>query len=410
MRILLVNKIWKHKGGLETHMFQVRDLFEELGHEVIPFAMADPDNEPAPTSSHFVSPVDFREGGVLDRARAVGRAVVGVETVRNLRRLLDEHEVDAAHVLHAYHQLGMTFLRLLERRGIPTVLSLHDYKAGCPSYRLFDDRTATICTKCFDRPHAYAYAPMTTGCWDGSRAGGALLSLEAISSRVTGAYTRGPGAIMTVNDLQAEGVRRMGVPDERIHVVPHFAEGIDPAGPHSLAEGHVLYVGRLAIEKGVDVLIRACARAGLPLRVVGDGPMLDELERLAASERADVTFVGAVDLAAVAGEMRRASVLAVPSVWHEVWGLVVNEAWAQGLAVVGSDVGGLGELVSGGRGVPVPPGDVGALADALTRCVSDAGFRHALVDEARRWAETELTREAFVRRLREVYASVGVTL
>src|SRR6185437_7271716 len=87
-----------------------------------------------------------------------GRATFGLETVRKLDRLLRDQHIDAAHVVHGYHQLGTSFLRLLERRGIPTVLSLHDYKLGCPSYRLFDDRRQEICTKCIDHRSGFLWA------------------------------------------------------------------------------------------------------------------------------------------------------------------------------------------------------------------------------------------------------------
>lgn len=409
MRILLVNKNWHRFGGLETHMFAVRDVFESLGHEVVPFAMADPLNEDSPTAEYFVSPVDFRSDDPVDRARAAGRAVFGLQTVRRLRALLDHHQIDAVHVLHAYHQLGTSFLRLLERRGIPTVLSVHDYKLGCPSYRLFDDHTSTICTRCFDSASGFLWAPATVRCWDGSAAGGAMLSLEALGSRVTGAYRKGPGAVMTVNELQTVGVRRMGVSEDRIFVVPHFAD-IDPDTPMAAGESEVLYVGRLVPEKGVDVLIRACASAGLALRVVGDGRDRPALEGLARELEADVAFVGAVSPDDVTREMQRATVLSVPSVWHEVWGLVVNEAWSAGLAVVGTEVGGLADLLRDGRGVLVPPGDVDALAAALSATVADREGRAAMVDSGRRWAVEELSRERFIDRLRTVYASVGVDL
>ena len=96
----------------------------------------------------------------------------GVETVRKLDRLLRDEKIDAAHVVHGYHQLGTSFLRLLERRGIPTVLSLHDYKLGCPSYRLFDDRTQSICTKCLDHPTGFrGRRPRPVAGTDRARAG-----------------------------------------------------------------------------------------------------------------------------------------------------------------------------------------------------------------------------------------------
>ena len=65
MRILLVNKYWFPKGGVEIHCFYVKRMFEQMGHEVIPFAMADDENLPSPASDYFPSSVEFRGGGAV---------------------------------------------------------------------------------------------------------------------------------------------------------------------------------------------------------------------------------------------------------------------------------------------------------------------------------------------------------
>ena len=62
MRILLVNKFWWPKGGVELHCFAVQDMFERMGHDVIPLAMADERNVAAPTTRYFPSAVEFRGG------------------------------------------------------------------------------------------------------------------------------------------------------------------------------------------------------------------------------------------------------------------------------------------------------------------------------------------------------------
>ena len=414
MRILMVNKNWYEHGGLERHMFEVKRIFEELGHEVLAFAMEDERSEPVATSPYFVTPVEFRGGTALDRVRAAERSVVGVQSARRLRALLAAEHIDAAHVLHGYHQLGPAFMRVLARERIPTVVSMHDYKLGCPSYRLFDDRTGTICTRCFDHRFDFLYAPAVTGCWDGSTAGGAMLGVEALTTRIFGSYSRVPGAVMTVNRLQAVGARRMGVPESRIHVVPHFAD-IGSVAPDRLTvatatNGAALYVGRLVPEKGVDVLIRAAASGGFPVRIAGDGRLASDLAELAAELDADVTFLGRLSEEEVRREMETAAVLVVPSVWHEVWGLVINEAFDAGLPVIASDVGAIGELLGDGRGLLVPAGDAPALCDAVGRVLDDPEVGRRCARDARRWASTELTRDRFIERLRDVWRSAGAEL
>lgn len=408
MRILLVNKFWWPKCGVELHCFYVQQMLEAMGHEVVPFAMADERNVPAPSSEFFPSAVEFRGGSLRERARAAGRATFGVETLRQLDRLLDRQPIDAAHVVHAYHQLGTSFLRMLERRGIPVVLSLHDYKLACPSYRLFDDRTHEICTRCLDHRSGFLWAPITTGCWDGSRGGGALLAAEALVTKATRAYTRGPGAVIVLNELQRRVVERAGVAPQKIHKVPHGVE-IEPP-PDEPRREHALFVGRLAVEKGVADAIEACSRVGMRLVVLGDGPLRDDLEKLTAQLGGDVEFRGHVTQDEVMAEMRRARLLLVPSRWHEVLALVIVQAIATHLPVVATSLGGNPDLLGDGRGFLYEAGDVDGLTDVLATIDAEPARATDAARAAAAWAARELTEERWIERMRAVYATVGVTL
>lgn len=409
MKILLINKYWRPFGGVETHAIGIQQVFEELGHEVVPFSMQDARNFETPYAHHFVSQVEMREGPPMARLRAAGRAIFGIETVSKLRALLDEVQVDVAHVLHAYHHLGTTFLPLLRRHKIPVVLSVHDYKIGCPNYRLYSEAAGQICTICMDKPHAWAWAPMARRCWDSSPLAGAILGAEAVVSRGIGTYRRYTDAVVVLNELQRRAAEAAGIPRARVHRVPNFCE-VGPA-PARQRQDHVLYVGRLVPEKGVDVLIQACALAGLPLRVVGDGRTRNGLEALAREVGARVTFAGFKTGQELRDELESAAVLAVPSLWHDVWPTVVLEAWDANLAVVGSDLGGITEQLGEGRGFLCPPGDVETWARTLSGLVTNGRKR---CDEAARaardYALRELSQERWVDRMRTVYAEVGATL
>ena len=106
----MINKNWFEHGGLERHMFDVKRVFEELGHEVVAFAMADPKSEPISTDVHFVSPVSFRGGGVASRLRSTERAVFGVETVKKLGDLLVGESTEKAQ----FHELGAPLVEFCE--------------------------------------------------------------------------------------------------------------------------------------------------------------------------------------------------------------------------------------------------------------------------------------------------------
>jgi glycosyltransferase involved in cell wall biosynthesis len=215
-------------------------------------------------------------------------------------------------------------------------------------------------------------------------------------------YRSNVDVVLTLNALQRRCVAAAGIDPARIHDLPHFVEAQEPRA--SRARGHhVLYVGRLVPEKGVDVLIRAAARAGAEVRVLGGGRDLDELAKLAAEVGADVRFVGSVAPAVVREEMARARALVVPSVWHEVLPLVVFEAFAARLPVIGSAVGGVADLLAEGRGVLVPPGDVVALADSLRAALRSPDVLDRAAAAAAAHAATALTRERFRARLLAAY-------
>jgi glycosyltransferase involved in cell wall biosynthesis len=149
--------------------------------------------------------------------------------------------------------------------------------------------------------------------------------------------------------------------------------GAQPPAPQPPAP-YALVVSRLAVEKGVDVAVEACRIAGMPLVVAGDGPELEQLRRQAAG--ADVSFLGRVDDATLAGLRAGAAVALAPSRSAETFGLAVAEAMAAALPVAASRVGAIGELLD--EGALVAPGDAPALAEAVARLAGDraAGMRN----------------------------------
>jgi len=175
-------------------------------------------------------------------------------------------------------------------------------------------------------------------------------------------------AVIAVSTPLAEAARRHGARD--VEVIPN---GIDlPAEIGAAAEpAEVLYVGRLAAEKGIEDL--AAASDGLNLVVAGDGPMRPRVPGA----------LGFLPHAEVQALYARAAVVVCPS-RSEGFGLVCAEAMAHGRAVVATSVGGLPDLVRDGEtGLLVPPGDRAALRAAVDRLLADRDLRRRLGAAAR---------------------------
>ena len=148
---------------------------------------------------------------------------------------------------------------------------------------------------------------------------------------------------------------------------------------------HVLFVGRLSEEKGVLELVEAAS--GLPLVVVGDGPLRDRVP----------DTVGFVPPAELPGYFDRAAVVVCPS-RREGYGVVARQAMAHARPVVATAVGGLAEaVVDGEPGLLVPPGDAAALRAALERLLGDAELRAASAPPRRERVSERYSRQIAAR-------------
>jgi glycosyltransferase involved in cell wall biosynthesis len=166
----------------------------------------------------------------------------------------------------------------------------------------------------------------------------------------------------------ADEARRLGAEDVR--TIPSGVDLPDDLGEEA-DPPEILYAGRLSPEKGVRELVAAAD--GLPLVVVGDGPLRDEVPGA-------LGFLPHEELEQRYG---RAAVVACPS-HREGFGVVCAEAMAHARPVVAGDVGGLRDLVVHEEtGLLVPPGDVAALRDALRRLLADEGLRRRFGDAGR---------------------------
>ncbi len=164
-----------------------------------------------------------------------------------------------------------------------------------------------------------------------------------------------------------------------VSVIPHGVRPQTEFTEVALPGRYVLAIGTIEPRKGVDVLIDAVGRIGVPLVLAGQPGWggIDPVA-LAREHGADVRLLGKVSDAELAFALRGASVLAMPS-RAEGFGLPLIEAMAAGVPVVHSDVPALTE-VAGGAGVVVPVGDAQALADAVKDVLETPGRATALRD------------------------------
>ncbi len=314
-----------------------------------------------------------REGQGAGRARAAAGLLRGG---LDPREVADAVRATGARVVHAHNinpTLGWRALAAAREAGARVVVHLHQYRLVCAVGVCFT--RGEECVRCHGRN---TLPGVLRGCRGGL--GEALVygaGLALWQRRVV----EQADAVIVPSEFARERLRELGapLPWERVHVLAPPVRALINGAPAEgrPPEGYALVVARLAPEKGIDVAIEACRRAGIPLVVAGE-----DLEGNARGGEAEggveggvVRFVGRVDDARLAQLRAGAALALVPSRSAETFGLAAAEAMAAGLPVAASRVGALPELL--GEESLAPPGDAVALAAAIERLRGDprAGAR-----------------------------------
>jgi glycosyltransferase involved in cell wall biosynthesis len=348
VRILQIYDLSGGNDGPGHQMARLRSGLEARGHEVRLFTSR-VQAAPGPRSDYEAFGTEHPKGQAVSQA-------LNPSASRVLRGALDEFRPDVVHVRQFLWQLSPLILPVL--RDVPAVYHVCHYKAVCP-----------VATKLLP---------------DGSPcripAGRACLDQGCVTARTwpmvmlqLGLFRRWQGVFDRWLALSEAMARRLAA--EGIAPVTVVHNAVQQRSPRATRSPSplVAYAGRLVPAKGVDVLLRALSSVvrSIPeahLVVAGEGPDEARLRGLAdrLELRHHVTFTGHLERGEMEARLEPAWVQVVPSLWDEPFGNVVTEAMVRGVAVIGSDAGGIPEVVRDGiDGRLVPPGDAEALARAL---------------------------------------------
>lgn len=347
MKIAQVALRFDAPGGVETNVLEIARRLRSSGEDVTVYASDLYDEATWDRRTGYRPVVD----GVPVRRFAVRKRLIPGLTLPLMVGLMDALADSGSEVIHAHsHRYGhvLEAAAVADRRKIPLVVSTHYHPA--------------------DRREP----PMKRG----------LLRVQDVGFGAT-AY-RVAGALVVETEREA-GLVREFAPADRIHVIPpgiDLAAWSDPGSdrpPAGLPAPYFVFYGRLASNKGLPVLVEALAQLApsqrRPLVFLGpDWGVQAELRALARRRGvADLlVFLGwQADRSVSRGVIRGASALVLPSEW-EAFGLVLLEAMAAGTPIVATSVGGVPEVLDGGRaGRLVPYGDAAALAAGLAAVLED---------------------------------------
>jgi glycosyltransferase involved in cell wall biosynthesis len=328
----------------------------------------------------------------FDLIRLGAEAIWSRSATSALQDVVNTMQPDIIHHHNLFPTLSPAVLRL--RGEAATLGTLHNFRHLClPGTLLRDNR---ICEDCIG--HSFPWPGVVHRCYRGSHLGSATMAASLALHRSIGTFDR-PSLYLAVSQFIKHKYAAAGWNRDQIVVKGNFAWPTEPRqGPGS----YFLYAGRLSVEKGVATLLRAWKHLShTTLKIAGDGP---EKHRLGRSAPGGIEFLGSLPAADVGKAVRGARAVLIPSQCYEGQPRIVLEAYAAGVPVIASAIGGLPETVDHDfSGLLVRPDAVDEWVSALER-MHDDGETERLGKGALSLWRDRYSPEVGLRNLESVYA------
>ncbi|WBO85369.1 glycosyltransferase [Hymenobacter yonginensis] len=373
LRILLLHNYYQQPGGEDAVFRAERDLLRAHGH---PVETLEFHNQELGT-------------GIWAKLKAGLFGFYNPASARRLRQAIEDFQPDILHIHNLFPVASPAVLWAARQAGVPVVMTLHNYRLICPGALLYAD--GQVYEKSVHQ--LFPWDAVRRGLYRNSRLQTAAVAAQTGLHKLLGTWQTGVARYLVLTEFARRRIldSSLRLRAEQVAYKPNFIADPGAPQPDSQRAGHLLFVGRLSPEKGLQTLLTAAATHALPLVVVGDGPLRAAVEAC-ASTTPSVRYQGPADGTGVAAAMRHCRALVMPSECVEGMPMVVLEAFASGTPVLASRRGGPGEMVKPGvNGLLFEPGDPEGLAQAAQALLADEALAARLGTAGRASYETLYT-------------------
>ena len=331
------------------------------------------------------------------------RAWHNAKVESQLRTLQSLHHFDLWVVQNALPGLSPSVYQTAFQLKVPLVHYLHNYRMACTNGFFLNH--GQPCERCL---HGNFWPAFQTACWRDSRLISGMMGLILRRVRSIGTF-QNVAVWVALSEAQRAKHVQMGIPEKRIHVIPHFYEPKE-SPPPPCPNGDILFLGRLSPEKGVDVLLRAwqlIRPCGRKLIIAGSGQEESRLKALATQlGLLSVEFPGFVRTQDQGALWAHTSFSVMPSIWNEPFPLAFLEAWSNQRTVISSNLGAMAEVVDDGiDGLLCAPFSASSLATKIQYLIDHPEQIAPMGAAGFAKLQTHFTKTIWLARINKVFSS-----
>ena len=346
MKILQIHNEYINSGGEEVVVASEKAMLLEYGHTVQQWILKN-------SSLKTASP--------LKKAELALQSIWSHQSYGVAKEKISDFKPDIVHVHNTVPQITPSVFAACQELKVPVVQTLHNYKLICPGSNFY--RNEKICEDCLCKP--FPHPALVHGCYRNQKDYlSTTFHVAGLTfNRFRGTYSQEVDQYIALSEFAREKFIEGGLPTDKISVKPNFIDSNIDVGSH--AGNYALYAGRLIPQKGLHTLLKAwdLLKQPIPLKIAGRGP-LENLVNQGLPKH--IEYLGSLSRNHLLEAMRNATLLIFPTEWYEVFGLVLIEAFATGMPVIASRIGGVPEIVKEGEtGWLFDPGDPHDLAQKV---------------------------------------------
>ena len=329
------------------------------------------------------------------------RAFHSSRVANELRHLQKKGSFDLWVIQNALPGLSPSVYQTAFDLKVPVVHYLHNYRMGCANGFFLNH--GQPCERCLGGNFWPAFQ---TACWRNSRLISGFMGLILRRVRSVGTF-QNVAAWVALSQAQRAKHVMMGIPEKRIHVVPHFYEPKGDSIP-PCPNGNVLFLGRLSPEKGVEHLLRAwklVQSKGRKLIIAGDGPEKARLQNQATQlGLSNVEFVGFLGREQQRAFWAKSAFSVIPSISSEPFPLTFLESWTQNRTFVANLLGAMSEVVIEGKdGLLAEPLSPASLSAKIQELIENPDRCTEMGQAGKERILSEFNRTLWLSRIEAVY-------
>lgn len=351
MKIVLVNYRYFVSGGPERYMFNIKEILESNGHEVIPFSIKHNQNKSSEYDDYFLDSIgtgDEMYGHEYKKnfgtiIQAFSRMVYSFEAKRKLTKLLFDVKPDIVYVLYFQNKLSCSIIDAAYHLGIPIIQRISDFGHICINNHFYHYQKKKICEKCLYGSSANA---ITNKCANNSYINSTIKVLALKVHDILKIRDKISAFVIPANFTIIKFIE-FGVPKDKIFHVPTFFNFQNENKTEVKYDNFFLYLGRVDPDKGLLTLVKAFENSKYKLTIIGfsiEGYDV-YLKEYLKDKNHNITFKGKLEFSEIIPYLENCLCTICPSEWYDNFPNSVLESFAYRKPVIASNLGSLKELV-----------------------------------------------------------------